>query len=72
MGKKQKFLTVYDYEKGGLWQYIFAYNSTDIIQKYSKVQIIKKKPKWLKEFEKNNKLKEYDIDDNHSDLHPFK
>ena len=31
MKQKQKYLTVYDYGTGGVWQYFFAYNKKDII-----------------------------------------
>jgi hypothetical protein len=72
MKKKQRFLTVNNYGQGGIWQYIYAYDSSDIVNKYPKVHIVAEKPKWLIKFEQTNKLKEYDIDENHIDLHCLK
>lgn len=70
--KKKKYLTVHGYGMGGIWQYIYAYDYSDIEKKYPGLEVVKEKPLWLIEQEKNDTLKTYDIDENHTKLHQYK
>ena len=59
---RKKFLTCYDYQTGGVWQYIYADTEQQILKKYPALTIIDKNPDWLIKGNKR-KLREYDIDD---------
>lgn len=58
---KNKYLTMYDYQTGGVWVYIWAESKQDIIQRYPLLNIIEERPEWLTE-EKERQFPECDID----------
>ena len=58
---KNKYLTVYDYQTGGVWQYVYAESKEDILKKYPALKIVDQTSCWLKELDR--KLREYDIND---------
>jgi virulence-associated protein VapD len=58
---KHRFLTVYDYGQGGVWQYVNAETAEQITAKYPALQIVKSEPQWLKDSKQS--LREYDIED---------
>jgi hypothetical protein len=55
-----RFLTVYDYGSGGVWQYFTAPSADDIRAKYPALTIVPTIPSWLEE-EGSTPLREYDI-----------
>lgn len=58
---KRRFLTVYDYGQGGVWQYINASSADQITAKYPSLKVVNTEPQWLKDSKQS--LREYDIDD---------
>lgn len=58
--KKQRFLTVYDYGSGGVWQYVHAESPEQIMAKYPALEIVNSEPSWLTAH--HQKLREYDIE----------
>ena len=61
---KTKFLTVYDYGTGGVWQYVYAESKKDILDKYPKLEVLDEKPEWFEDrVESIKDLRIYDIDD---------
>jgi hypothetical protein len=59
---KQKFLTVYDYGTGGVWQFVHARNKEEILDKFTKLQIVDVIPGWMDEKE-IKRTRSYDIDE---------
>lgn len=59
--KRQRFLTVYDYQAGGVWQYVYADTAEQITAKYPALQVVETKTAWLNA--NPQKLREYDIND---------
>ncbi len=59
---RKKFLTCYDYQTGGVWQYIYADSKNQILNKYPALIVVGKTPDWLIK-ESDIQLREYDIDD---------
>jgi hypothetical protein len=56
----QRFLTVYNYGSGGVWQYFTAPSADEIRTKYPALTIVPTIPAWLEE-ERSTPLREYDI-----------
>ena len=56
---KRRFLTVYDYGTGGVWQWITANTVAEIAQKYPALLVVPDIPKWMTEPEAG-KVREYD------------
>lgn len=56
---KRRFLTIYDYGMGGVWQYVHAESTEEITAKYPALEIVNELPAAMKDL----KLREYDIDD---------
>ena len=56
-----RFLTVYDYGTGGVWQYFTASSAEAIRSKYPALTIVLTCPNWL-EKKASGQLREYDID----------
>ncbi len=56
----QRFLTVYDYGSGGVWQYFTAPSAEEIRAKYPALTVVPTIPAWLEE-EGSAPLREYDI-----------
>ena len=46
---KRKFLTVYDYGSGGVWQYVLADNKGQIEEKYPQLTVLEELPEWWAE-----------------------
>jgi len=40
MGDKKKYLTLYDYQTGGVWSFIYARSEEEILRKYPELQIM--------------------------------
>ena len=59
---RQRFLTVYDYGTGGVWQWITADSSAQILAKYPKLRVFAQPPAWWEE-RSMPELLTYDIDD---------
>ena len=57
-----RFLTVYNYGSGGVWQYITASSADEIRTKYPALTIVLTSPAWLED-QRSAPLREYDIDD---------
>ena len=57
---KQRFLTIYDYGTGGVWQYVHAEDEAQVLARYPALQIVKEQPAWVSKLSKP--LREYDID----------
>jgi hypothetical protein len=57
---KRRFLTVYDYGAGRVWQYIYAENPEQVQAKYPALQVVASEPIWLEGAQRT--LREYDID----------
>jgi hypothetical protein len=55
-----RFLTVYDYGSGGVWQYFTEPSADDILIKYPALTIVPTTPVWL-ENNGDAPLREYDI-----------
>ena len=58
---RSRFLTVYDYGTGGVWQYITADSIEQITTKYPKLTVLVEPPAWWSERPIQN-LRTYDID----------
>jgi hypothetical protein len=58
---KKKFLTVYDYGTGGVWQYIYAESKEQLERKFPEIEVLESLPAWWAERPINVK-REYDID----------
>ena len=58
----QRFLTVYDYGTGGVWQWITANSAAEITEKYPALVVVPETPKWMTELEARE-VCEYDIED---------
>ena len=56
----QRFLTVYGYGSGGVWQYFTAPSADEIRTKYPALTIVPTIPAWIQE-EGSAPLREYDI-----------
>lgn len=61
---KQRFLVCYDYGMGGLWAFIYARFSEEVLEKYPELFIAYEKPRWLDEKQAVNieLLESHDID----------
>lgn len=57
---RKKFLTVYDYGSGGIWQYVHAEDAEQILTKYPALEIVEEEPEWLKDSQLT--LREYDVE----------
>ena len=44
---KRRFLILYDYGTGGLWDLIMARSESEIREKFPELQVIGKKPEWM-------------------------
>jgi hypothetical protein len=58
---RRRFLTVYDYGTGGIWQYITADSPEQLAAKYPKLTVLIDPPPWWKERPLRD-LKTCDID----------
>jgi hypothetical protein len=56
----QRYLTVYDYGAGGVWQYFTAISADEIRTKYPALTIVPTIPAWLEE-DGSAALQVYDI-----------
>ncbi len=66
---KEKFLTLYDYGSGGVWQYIYAESEEQVLNKYSRLVIVKHKPDVFEvRIVAGVPLREYDIDDDPDEI----
>ena len=59
---KKKFLTVYDYDTGAIWTYIYANSKQEILKKYPRLEVLSHEPEWFTD-ENKNTTKTCDIDD---------
>lgn len=61
---KQRFLICYDYGMGGLWAFIYARSSEEILEKYPELFIAKERSQWMDEKQAANieSLESHDID----------
>ena len=57
----QRFLTVYEYGSGGVWQYFIAPSANEIRTKYPALTVVQTIPAWLEDEERRTPLREYDI-----------
>jgi len=64
---RQRFLTVYDYGTGGVWQWIIAESPEQITAKYPQLTVLKEMPTWWQERPMTS-LRSYDIDDKPDDV----
>jgi len=55
-----RFLVVYDYGQGGVWAYITARSSTEIVDRYPELRVVEVPPDWMSE-ERRARLPVYDI-----------
>ena len=61
---KTKFITIYEYGSGGIWQYVYANSQEQITAKYPKLSVLEEEPEWFAErILSAGKLREYDIED---------
>lgn len=58
---KKKFLTVFDYGTGGIWQYVYAESKEQIEQKFREITVLETPPDWWADRPMDVK-REYDID----------
>lgn len=58
---RRRFLTVYDYGQGGIWQYIHADRADQITAKYPALKIVEIEPAWLSAANAP-RLREYDVE----------
>jgi hypothetical protein len=62
---KPEFLTVYDYQTGGVWVYLRADSAAQIHERFPELRVVKARPSWLTD-EEDRRLREemtIDIDD---------
>ncbi|MNR52835.1 hypothetical protein D3C85_1727490 [compost metagenome] len=65
---KQRFLVCYDYGMGGLWAFIYARSSEEILGKYPELFIATEQPGWMDE----NKMADIESRESHDiDGEPF-
>jgi hypothetical protein len=60
-GMRSRFLTIYDYGTGGVWQFFSAESAEQILSKYPQLKVIDTWPTWLTEDE-SSQTRTYDID----------
>jgi len=51
---KRPFLTLYDYETGGVWAYIYAESPEEIHSKFRDLTVYESPPKWMSDTERQD------------------